>query len=215
MLRKVEQNRMVQTTNYTKVWGFLTKNRVLKKTYLTEGWRYFGRHFCWWNSCLMLKYQFPDYHLSVFNQSINQINLCPSAKYIKNVQRRSSSKLLLIRIFEKVTLQEFLELFKSTIFDVSRQSVPQSRCIGRKGSVTKGNTPSPWLDKSSTIRARWSELPTSSYLKYICDIRWSLSMKSFVHKSKYFVINALFDGKPVKFINEFCSDGIKLAFFEN
>ena len=26
-------------------------------------------------------------------------------------------------------------------------------------------------------------------------------MKSFVHKSKNFVINALFDGKPVKFIN--------------
>ena len=40
-------------------------------------------------------------------------------------------------------------------------------------------------------------------------------MKSFVHKSKNFVINALFDGKPVKFIDEFCSDGIKLAFFEN
>ena len=37
-----------------------------------------------------------DYDLSLgrheyFNQSINQINLCPSAKYIKNVQRRSSS----------------------------------------------------------------------------------------------------------------------------
>ena len=52
---------------------------------------------------------------------------------------------------------------------MTRQSVPQSRCIGRKGSVTKSNTPSPWLDKSSTIRARWSELPTSSYLKHICE----------------------------------------------
>ena len=98
---------------------------------------------------------------------------------------------------------------------MTRQSVPQSRCIGRKGSVTKGNTPSPWLNKICTIRARWSELPTSSYLKHICDIRWSLFMKSFVHKSKYFVINALFDGKPVKFIDEFCNNGIKLAFFED
>ena len=35
-------------------------------------------------------------------------------------------------------------------------------------------------------------------------------MKSFIQKSKNFVINALFDGKPVKFINEFSSDGIKL-----
>ena len=40
-------------------------------------------------------------------------------------------------------------------------------------------------------------------------------MTGFVHKSKNFVINALFDGKPVKFINEFCCDGIKVAFFEN
>ena len=55
----------------------------------------------------------------------------------------------------------------------------------------------------------------SSYLKHISDIRWSLSMKSFLHKSKYFVINELFDGKPVKFIDEFCSNGIKLALFEN
>ena len=37
-------------------------------------------------------------------------------------------------------------------------------------------------------------------------------MNSFVHKSKNFVINALFDGKPVKFIDELCSDRIKLAF---
>ena len=70
-----------------------------------------------------------------YHQSINQINLCPSAKYIRNVQQRSSSILLLIHIFEKVTLQEFLELFESTIFDVTKQSVPQSRCIGRKGTV--------------------------------------------------------------------------------
>ena len=61
--------------------------------------------------------------------------------------------LLLVSIFEKVALQDFLELFESPIFDVTRQSVPQSRCIGRKGLVTKGNTLSPWLDKSSIIRA--------------------------------------------------------------
>ena len=42
-------------------------------------------------------------------------------------------------------------------------------------------------------------------------------MKSFVHiiKSKNFVINTLFVGKPVKFIDEVCSDGIKLAVFVN
>ena len=127
------------------------------------------------------------------NQSINQSNKFMSKRQIhKKCSTALKLKLLLVSIFEKVALQEFLELFKSTIFDVTRQSVPQSRCIGRKGAVTKSNTPSPWLNKSSTIRARWSELPTSSYLKHICDIRWSLSMKSFVHKSKNFVINALF-----------------------
>ena len=67
----------------------------------------------------------------------------------KNVKRRSSSILLLVRIFEKVALQEFLELLESTTFDVTRQSGPQCRCIGRKGLVTKGNTASPWLDKST------------------------------------------------------------------
>ena len=95
---------------------------------------------------------------------------------------------------------------------MTRQSVPQSGCIGSKCSVTKSNTPSSWLDESSTIHT-WSELPTSSKLKLICDIRWSVSMESFVHKSKNFVINALLDAKLVKFIDEFCSDGIKLAFF--
>ena len=54
---------------------------------------------------------------------------------MKNVQQRWSSILLLVSIFEKVTLQEFLELFESTIFDVTRQSVPQPRCISKKGSL--------------------------------------------------------------------------------
>ena len=38
-------------------------------------------------------------------------------------------------------------------------------------------------------------------------------MESYVHKIKNVVINALFDVKPVKFIDEFSSDGMTLAFF--
>ena len=47
-------------------------------------------------------------------------------------------------------------------------------------------------------------------LMHISDIRWSLSMKDFVHKSKNFAINALLDVNPEKLI--LMSDEIELAF---
>ena len=64
MLVKFEQNCIVQTT--PKLWAVWQRTGFFK-TILAKRWRYFGRRFCTmdWNKGLMLKYWFPDYHLSV------------------------------------------------------------------------------------------------------------------------------------------------------
>ena len=40
-------------------------------------------------------------------------------------------------------------------------------------------------------------------------------MKSFVHKSGNFIVYALFDRKLMEFVDEFKSNGIRLAFSED
>ena len=54
-------------TNKQKTKQNKTKTAFLKP-FLTKHWRHFGRRFCGWNYCLMLKYYFEDYHLSVFQK---------------------------------------------------------------------------------------------------------------------------------------------------
>ena len=62
---KFEQNRILQTTRNFELFN---KKPVVLKSFLTKRWRHFGRRFCSWNNCSMLSYQFPDYHLSVFQK---------------------------------------------------------------------------------------------------------------------------------------------------
>ena len=51
--------------NYKKSELFDKKMGFLKP-FLTKCWHHCRRCFCSWYNCLMLKYWFPDYHLSVF-----------------------------------------------------------------------------------------------------------------------------------------------------
>ena len=67
-------------SNYTNLLAFWQKTSSYITVFNKE-LTHFGRHFCSWNYCLMLNYQFKNYHLSVFQKwqhsnTCNQVKSC-------------------------------------------------------------------------------------------------------------------------------------------
>ena len=68
-------NKIVWSEPY-KILCFLTK---LLTIFDTKCWRHFERHFCDWSNCLMLRYSFKDYHLSL-SQKLRNSDTCNQVK---------------------------------------------------------------------------------------------------------------------------------------
>ena len=126
--------------SYTKFWASWQKKKKKKKknTFLTKPWRYFGRRFCSWNNCLMLVYQFPEHHLSVFQKlrlkvATNMANLFS----IKNSDSRLkvlSLHILIIcclyynMLFSKNIINKICFFINLCIFPLKCESLP-TPCI--------------------------------------------------------------------------------------
>ena len=104
--------------NHTKLCAFWQKWLTIFNKVLSH----FGRRFCDWNNCLMLKYQFKDYYLSVFQKlrhpdMHNQVKSCTKHGRPDQSQQKLTVDLVSTEKIRIKTLKSvnYLKIYNTTV----------------------------------------------------------------------------------------------------